>query len=141
MHLRLGSIFRQSSVLFFSNMVMLAGGYFFKIFLARTVGADGLGLFALGDSLVAFFLLASTLQLEQAVFRFAGAFRVRNEQSRFRRLIWAAVFHTLLFGSVGAVVLFLSRYFWADSIFHAEALAGVLVFFAIMLPMRALELV
>lgn len=141
LHLRLGSIFRQSSVLFFSNMVMLAGGYFFKIFLARTIGADGLGLFALGDSLVAFFLLASTLQLEQAVFRFAGAFRVRNELERFRRLIWAAVFHALLFGTIAAVVLFLSRYFWADSIFHAEALAGVLVWFAIMLPMRALELV
>lgn len=140
-HARLGSIFRQSSVLFFSNMLLLAGGYFFKIFLARTIGADGLGLYALGDSLVAFFLLASTLQLEQGVFRFAGMFRVRNELGRLQRLVWAAIFHALVFGGIAAVVLFLSRFFWADSVFHADALAGVLVFFAIMLPMRALELV
>jgi O-antigen/teichoic acid export membrane protein len=49
----MGSIYRQSTALFISNILLLVGGYGFKIYLARSIGAEGLGLFALGESLMA----------------------------------------------------------------------------------------
>ncbi len=138
--LRMGSVLRQSAVLFGGNIFLMAGGYGFKIYLARTVGAEGIGLFTLADSLVSFALLFVVWELQQAVFRFLPEFRSKGNSGGMRRLIWASIWHVLLLSLAGLFLLAVTRSFWARY-FGNPALAGVLLFFAVMLPFRALEMV
>ena len=138
---RLGGLLRQSAVMFGGNLLMVAAGYGFKIYLARTVGAEGLGLFILGETLITFALLFVTWELHQAVFRFIPDFASRNETTRLQRLLWAAVWHVLLLGGAGALLLYFTRQMWARHVFSAEALAPVLAILAFSLPLRAIAMV
>lgn len=136
----IGSVFRQSAALFAGNVLLIAGGFFFKIYLAHTVGADGLGLFALGESLVAFALIFSVWSLDETAFRFIPQFRAARETGRLRRLIWASCWHVLLWSVLTAAILVLTRHFWAVRVFRNPAFAFALVFFALMLPARSLSM-
>jgi O-antigen/teichoic acid export membrane protein len=137
--IRMGGIIRQSSALFVGNIVLIIGGYAFKIFLASTVGAEGLGLFALGETLMGFALLLTLWSLDETVFRFIPQFSTLQATARLQRLLWASTFHVLAFSLLAAALLFLTRQFWAGSVFHNNALSGALCFFALMLPARALS--
>ena len=136
---RMGSILRQSAVLFMGNVLLLLGGYGFKIFLARRIGAEGLGIFALGECLVSFALLLVVWEMQQAFFRFIPEFMSRGEFERIRRLIWSSVFQVLFLSLAAAGVLYGTREFWGENVFQAGGLAGALAVFAFMLPPRALE--
>src|SRR5260221_3503952 len=49
---RMGSISRHSVVYFAGTLFSAIAGYFFKIYVARELGAEALGLYALGMSIV-----------------------------------------------------------------------------------------
>jgi len=136
---RMGSILRQSVVLFMGNVLLLLGGYGFKIFLARRIGAEGLGIFALGECLVSFALLLVVWEMQQAFFRFIPEFMSRGEFERIRRLIWSSLSQVLILSLAAAGVLYGTREFWGENVFQAGGLAGALAVFAFMLPPRALE--
>ena len=138
--MRMGSIMRQSAALFGGNIVLILGGYAFKIFLARTVGAEGLGLFALGEILMGFALLLTLWSLDETVFRFIPQFTALGATGRLQRLLWASIFHVLVLGIPIAALLFFTRHFWAGRVFHNNALSGALCVFALMLPARALSM-
>ncbi len=78
-HRRLTGISRQSSVYFAGTMLTAAAGYFFQIYLARTLGAEKLGLYALGMTLVGFVGLFNTLGLPTAAARFVSAYSARKD--------------------------------------------------------------
>jgi O-antigen/teichoic acid export membrane protein len=138
--MRMGSIYRQSTALFISNILLLVGGYGFKIYLARSIGAEGLGLFALGESLIAFALIGSVWSLDETVFRFIPQFRASHESGRLQRLIWASIWQVLICSGLTAAILLFTRNFWAGWVFKNQALAAALVFFALMLPARAMAM-
>lgn len=80
--LRLATISRQSAVYFAGTVLTAAAGFFFKIYLARALGAEGLGLYALGMSIVGFLGLFNAVGLPQAAARFVSEYRSRNEFER-----------------------------------------------------------
>ena len=47
-------ISRESTIFFLGTVLTSAASYFFKIYLARTIGAEALGLYALGMTVVGF---------------------------------------------------------------------------------------
>lgn len=139
--LKMGSVFRQGAVLFVGNILVFGGGFFFKIYLARTVGADGVGLFALGESLMVFALVFSVWSLDQTVFRFIPQFIASHEVERVRRIIWGSCWHVIVWSVLTAAILLVTRNFWADRVFNNAAFALALVFFALMLPARSFAMV
>src|SRR5262245_12083196 len=122
----MSGVLGQSAVLFLSNVLLVVGGYGFKVYLARKVGAEGIGLFTLGETLISFVLLATLFELPQAAFRFIPAFVGRGETARVRRLVWAALWHATLFGVIGGAFVYLTRHFWAERVFNAAGLAPIL---------------
>src|SRR5260370_7063058 len=69
-HRRMGSISRQSAVYFAGTIFTLGIGAFFKIYVARTLGAEALGVYALGMTIVGFLGLFHALGLPTAPARF-----------------------------------------------------------------------
>src|SRR5579864_6398772 len=76
---RLGSISRQSAVYFAGTIFTAAAGYFFKVYLARTLGAEALGLYALGMTIIGFVGLFNSLGLPMAAARFVAAYCARGD--------------------------------------------------------------
>lgn len=85
---QMGHISRHSLVFFGGTLFSAAAGYVFKIYLARTLGAEKLGLYALGMTFVGFFSVFGGLGLPQSAVRFVAAFRARNNYEALRSLVW-----------------------------------------------------
>ena len=76
---RMGSISRQSFVYFAGTIFTAATGYFFKVYLARTLGAEALGLYALGMTIIGFVGVFNSLGLPMAAARFVAAYCARGD--------------------------------------------------------------
>src|SRR5438445_13430398 len=69
-----GQISRQSSV-FFAGTVFTTGlGYVFRVYLARVLGAEALGLYALAMTIVGFWGIFTAVGLLQPALRFVSAY-------------------------------------------------------------------
>src|SRR5438445_950974 len=84
---RMGSISRQSFVYFAGTIFTAATGYFFKVYLARTLGAEALGLYALGMTIIGFVGVFNSLGLPMAAARFVAAYCARGEYSQLGRFL------------------------------------------------------
>src|SRR5438094_1870857 len=138
---RMGSISRQSFVYFAGTIFTAAAGYFFKIYLARTLGAEALGLYVLGMTIIGFVGVFNSLGLPMAAARFVAAYCARGEYSQLGRFLRGSLgllsaVNVLLAGIVLLVGPWLalhfyhtpklSTYLWA---FAAIMLLGVLNMF------------
>ena len=79
---RITSISQQSAVYFAGTIFTAAAGYFFKIYLARRLGAEALGLYALGMSIVGFLGLFNAVGLPAAAARFVAQYYTSANFSR-----------------------------------------------------------
>ena len=68
----MGHVSRQSSVFFAGTIFTTGAGYFFKIYLARVLHAEGLGIFALGMTITGLFGTFASLGLPQAAAHLAA---------------------------------------------------------------------
>src|SRR5258708_20973989 len=81
-HRRIGSISRQWGVSFGGTILTAGAGYFFKIYLARRLGPEAVGLYALGMSIVGFLGLFNAVGLPTAAARFVSEYSARGEFAR-----------------------------------------------------------
>jgi O-antigen/teichoic acid export membrane protein len=138
---RMSSISRQSLVYFAGTIFTAAAGYFFKIYLARTLGAEALGLYALGMTIIALIGVFNSLGLPIAAARFVAAYCANAEYGQLRSFLQGSLgllagvnvllaFAVLLAGPWLAVHFYhapkLVPYLWA---FAAIMLLGVLNMF------------
>lgn len=79
---RMGKISRQSAVYFAGTLLTTGGGYFFRIYLARTLGAEALGIYALGMSIVGLLSLFNAFGLPAAASRFIAEYFGKGEYAR-----------------------------------------------------------
>jgi O-antigen/teichoic acid export membrane protein len=93
----MGHISRHSAVFFAGTLFTAAAGYLFKIYVARMLGADALGVYALGMTIVGFFGLFNGLGLPQAAVRFVAAYSATLQYQRLHAFLRRAI--VLLFGA------------------------------------------
>ena len=134
----MGQISRQSSVYFFGAIFTTAAGYLFKVYLARVLGAEDLGIYALGMTIVGFLSLFNALGLPQSAVRFVAAYVATEKWDLLRGFIARG---TLLIGIsnlllAGALVWF-GRWI-AVHFYHTPALETYLGLFAAILVLGAL---
>lgn len=67
-------ISRQSAVYLTGSFFTLAAGYFLKIFVARVLGAQALGIYALGMTVVSFAQLWGAVGLPATAARYVAAY-------------------------------------------------------------------
>ena len=81
----MGQISRHSAIFFLGTLFTAAAGYFFKIYVARVLGAGAVGVYALGMTLVGFFGLFNGLGLPQTAARFVAAYSATGQFDRLRQ--------------------------------------------------------
>jgi O-antigen/teichoic acid export membrane protein len=127
---QVGHISRHSGVLLAGTAFTAALGYFFKVYLARTLGAEILGIYALGITLIGFIGTFNSLGLVESAVRFAAVYRSNDQPQQLRALLWrggaillaANVLFATIFLKVGGTV--------ARRFYHTPALARYIPWFA-----------
>jgi O-antigen/teichoic acid export membrane protein len=133
----MGQISRHSAVFFAGTLFTAVAGYLFKIYVARVLGADALGIYALGMTIVGFLGLFNGLGLPQAAVRFVAAYSATSQWERLHTFLRRA------FGLLGTANVVLAAAMmvvgpWlARSLYHAPAIVPYLYLFAAVLILGA----
>lgn len=130
---QVGHISRQSGVFFAGTIFTVVLGYFFKVYLARVLGPEDLGLYALGITMVGFLGIFNTLGLPQSAVRFVASYHAAGKFKALHALLWRgaallAVANILLAG----ILLTVGRIF-AVRFYHSSALVPYLPLFALLM--------
>jgi O-antigen/teichoic acid export membrane protein len=134
----MGRISRQSGIISAGTIFTAAAGYIFKIYLARTLGAEVLGIYALGMTVVGLVGVFGGLGLTWAASRFPAAYVSTGRLGELRGFIaWSVVILAVVNGLLAGCVVFM-RHWVAISVYHTPALAGYLNLFAVLLFLGAL---
>jgi O-antigen/teichoic acid export membrane protein len=128
-----GHISKQSGVFFAGTLFTTALGYLFKVYLARVLGAEDLGLYALGMTFVGFLGPFTSLGLVESAVRFASAYRASSNWEKLHSLLWRG--GAILFGTnlVSGIVLLLVGGRVAVRFYHSTALAHYIPWFAMLM--------
>lgn len=126
----MGQISRHSAVFFLGTLFTAAAGYFFKIYVARVLGAEALGVYALGMTLVGFFGLFNGLGLPQTAARFVATYSATGQYGSLRGFFRRAL--VLLTGAniLLAAAMILAGPWLARNVYHSAELAGYFYMFA-----------
>lgn len=87
---QIGHISRHSGVFFAGTIFRLCTGYLFKVYLARTLGAEPLGVYALGMTIIAFVGVFNGLGLPQAAVRFVALYKASGKLEQLRDFLLSA---------------------------------------------------
>ena len=126
----IGQISRQSAIFFLGTLFTAAAGYFFKIYVARVLGAGALGVYALGMTLVGFFGLFNGLGLPQTAARFVAAYSATGQYQRLQGFLRHALALVTLANVALAAVMVLCGPWLARNVYHSPDLAEFFHLFA-----------
>lgn len=135
---QMGKISRQSLVFFIGTLFTTAVGFFFKIYVARILGSEGLGLFALGMSVVSIFGPFASLGLPLTAARFVAVYVGTDQTQKLGTFLWRSLAIIILSSSGLGALLFLSRHWIANTLYQEADLAIYLPLFALLLPIGTL---
>ena len=133
-----GVISRQSGVFFAGTMFTAVAGYVFKIYLARTLGSEALGIYAMGMTVAGLFGVFGALGINTAAQRYPAVYASTGRGAELRAFVrWALLIVCTVNGVLaGGVVL--ARRWVSIRLYHTPALAGYLYLFALILFSGAL---
>jgi len=126
----MGRISRQSGIAFAGTIFSAALGYVFKIYLARTLGPEALGIYALGMTVVGFMGVFGGLGLTWAASRFPPAYAGTGRWEDLRVFMTWSVLALAGINALLAGFVVLAGRWVSINLYHTPALAGYLNLFA-----------
>jgi len=130
---QVGHISRQSGVFFMGTIFTAALAYGFKVFVARVLGAEALGIYALGATLIGFLGIFNTLGLPGSAMRFVASYKAAGKFKELHALLWRGAGLLLAANVVLAAVLLTFGRVLAIRFYHSPVLPQYLPFFALMM--------
>lgn len=134
-----GKVSRQSALFLAGTLFTAFFGYLFRVYVSRQLGAEALGLYALGMATVAMIGTCAYLGLPEMLARFVAAHNATGRGSRVRGLLLRSAKWLLASTGLCALLLFLSRDTIASTLFAAPDLTRFLPLFASLLPLAGLN--
>ncbi len=135
----IGQISRQSLVFFLGTIFTMGAGYLVKIYVARVLGAEQLGLYALGMTLVSLAQLIAGLGLSGAAGRYVAVYNATAEFNELRGFLTRSVGIVVLLNLILSACLMLCGPWMARNLYHAPALAQYIPLFAALTVLGSLN--
>ena len=135
----IGRISRHSGVAFAGTIFTAVVGYAFKIYIARTLGAETLGLYALGMTIISFMGMINVLGLPESAVRFVASYSASKRFQELRSLFWNGSWMLLATNLLFAAILLRAGPWIANSFYHAPRLSQYLPLFAVIMLTAALN--
>jgi O-antigen/teichoic acid export membrane protein len=135
----LGQISRHSAVFFAGTMFTMAAGYLVKIYVARVLGAEQLGVYALGMTLVSLTQLFGTLGLQGTAARYVSVFSATGNLNELRGFLTRSVGIVVSLNIVLSLGLIFCGHWVSQNLYHAPDLARYIPLFAGLAVLGALN--
>jgi O-antigen/teichoic acid export membrane protein len=135
----LGQISRHSAFFFSGTIFTMAAGYLIKIYVARVLGAELLGLYALGMTLVSLTQLFGTLGLQGTAARYVAVYSAAGNLNALRGLLTRSIIVVVSLNMLLSLGLIFSGRWISRAIYHAPDLAQFLPLFAGLAVLGALN--
>jgi O-antigen/teichoic acid export membrane protein len=135
----MGRISRQSGVVFAGTIFTVGLGYVFKVYLARVLGPETLGIYALGMTIIGFLGLFNALGLPDSAVRFVALYAASKRFEALRSLLWNSSWMLLAAGVVFSVVVLEAGPWIATRFYHSPQLVLYLPLFALIMILGALN--
>jgi O-antigen/teichoic acid export membrane protein len=135
-----GQVSRQAAVFLAGSVFLAFGGYLFKIYVSRVLGAGGMGLYGLGMTLVAFGAVVAGLGLPPTAARFVAIYDGSGAAAEIRRFAGLGLRWLLLASAAAAAALIAGRELIAERLFGEPELARWLPLFAVVLVLHTCRL-
>ena len=126
----MGQISRQSAVFFVGTLFTAGAGYLFKIYLARVLGAEALGIYALGMTVGGVLGLIAALGLPQAAARYVAVYNGTGRHAELKGFLWRGMAVLAVANLIVAAIMLLIRGWVADRFYHTPALSKYMWAFA-----------
>lgn len=134
-----GKVSRQSSVFLVGTVWNVVCSYLFKVYVSRVLGASAIGLYALGQSVVQILSTFSSLGLPKTLARWVAVYQGTGQEEKIRGLMAKAMAVVLCGTSILGALLFFGRNILAERVFGEPDLAHYLPWFAVLLPLAAMN--
>lgn len=132
------SISRQSSVFLLGTLFTVAAGYMFKIYLARTLGAEALGIYTLGMTAGGLVSIVGAAGVPQTASRFVAIYASAGQTRKLSRFLWFGALTLLVTNGLVGCLMVAGRRWIAYRLYHTPVLAGYMHFFAAIMVLGAL---
>lgn len=129
----MGHISRHSAVFFAGTLFTAAAGYLFKIYLARVLGAEALGIYALGMTVGGVLGLFAALGLPQAAARYVAVYSGTGRYAELKGFMWRGIMVLGVANLVVAAIMLWIRGWVADRFYHTPALSKYMGAFAVLM--------
>ena len=135
----MGHVSRQSSVFFAGTIFTAATGYLFKVYLARVLGAEDLGIFALGMTIIGFLGIFGAMGLPQAAVRFVASYLATGKMDAMRGFLGRSALLLIVTNVLlGSAVLLVGPWV-AVHFYHTPALKPFLGLFVLLMVFGSLN--
>jgi O-antigen/teichoic acid export membrane protein len=129
----IATISRQSGVVFAGTIFTAVLGYVFKVYLARVLGAENLGLYALGMTMVSFIGMINTFGLPDSAVRFVALYSVFKKVAALQAFLWNGAWVLLAANLIFAALLVKGGPWFVTGFYHAPQLTRYLPLFAVIM--------
>ena len=120
------------------TLFTVATGYLFKIYLARTLGAEALGIFTLGMTAGGLVSIVGAAGVPQTASRFVAIYTSAGQTRKLARFLWFGALTLLVTNSLVACLMVAGRQWIANRLYHTPALARYMHFFAAIMVFSSL---
>ena len=135
----LGQISRQSAVFFLGTLFTMGAGYLVKVYVARVLGAEQLGIYALGMTMVSFVQMAGMLGLQGTAPRFVAVYNATGKYDELRGFLTRSTSAIVFLNVVLSIGVVLSGRWIARNLYHAPDLAQYIPVFAVLAVLGAVN--
>src|SRR5579863_3838929 len=135
----MGQISRQSIVFFAGTLFTMGSGYLVKIYVARVLGAELLGLYALGITLVSLTQLLGTIGLNGTAARYVAVYNGTGKFDELRGFLTRSTGIVVSLNLILSIGLGFSGRFIARHFYHAPDLGQYMPLFAVLAFLGALN--
>lgn len=128
----------QAGIYFAGTLFSVAIGFFFKIYIAKELGADMLGVYALGITVVTILSTFLSLGLGNGLVRFVSKYLAQSNYTQLHTYLRKTLSITLILSIISASLFFLFPYFISVTLLNSPELTVYLPYFGILLVIDAI---
>jgi O-antigen/teichoic acid export membrane protein len=131
-------IIGQSGIYFGGTLFSIGIGFFFKMYIAQELGADMLGIYALGLSIVTILSTFLSWGLGNGLIKFVSKYIAIKDYIQLHTYLRRTFELTLVLSLIAALIFFIFPEFISTTLLNTPALTSYMPFFGILIVVNAL---
>ena len=121
------SIFKAVATLTIFSVITRALGFFFRIFLSRKLGAEGVGLFQMASSVLGIFMTLVSSGIPLTTAKLVSKYEVNNELKKRNQVVSSALVIAMTIAVISSLLIFALKYVWGIVLTDSRAVELLII--------------